>query len=225
MKVLVVIPAHNEQARIGEVIDDLHAFGCRDLLVVDDGSTDRTSAVARNKGAKVICHVINRGLGAGLGTGFEFAQREGYDCLVTFDGDGQHKAEDIKRLLAPILDGKADVVIGSRLLKPSGVPVGRLVANYISNLATLALYRVWTTDTLSGLRAFSKKAIRKIQIKTDRMEVSNEFFMEIRRNRLRLKEIPIKPVYTDYSEAHSHNEVSLGHSVSIGKAMLLRLFR
>lgn len=225
MKTLIVIPAHNEQAKIAEVIRDLHNYGYKNILVVNDGSNDRTAEIARNLGTKVASHIINRGLGAALGTGFEFARRNGFDCLVTFDGDGQHRAADLQRLTDPIKRSSADVVIGSRMLKPKGMPLGRLFVNHVSNLATFILYHIWTSDTLSGLRAFNRKAINTIDIKTDRMEVSNEFFFEIKKRGLRLKEVPIEPVYTEYSEKHSHNGVSLWQSVSNGKGMLLRLFR
>lgn len=225
MKTLIVIPAHNEEARIGDVIKDLKSHGFHEIFVVDDGSDDKTSQVAKKAGAIVVRHIMNRGLGAGLGTGFAFAKNGDYDSLVTFDGDGQHVASDLVRLLKPIKEGKADVVIGSRMLKPAGMPLGRLFVNFVSNIATLVLFRVWTTDTLSGLRAFNRKAIEAINLKTDRMEVSNEFFMEIRQKHLKFKEIPIKPVYTEYSESHSHNLVSLTQSISNGKGMLLRVFR
>jgi glycosyltransferase involved in cell wall biosynthesis len=225
MKTLVVIPAHNESAKIAEVIRDLKKFGYHNILVVDDGSTDNTGKISQKCGAKVVTHVVNRGLGAGLGTGFEFAKRNGYNCLVTFDGDGQHEAKDIKRLLFPIQKGVCDVVIGSRLLAQKGMPWQRLIINHISNFSTLMLYRVRTTDATSGLRAFGKKALNQIKIKTDRMEVSNEFFWEIRRNSLKFLEIPIKAIYTEYSEKHSHNTASLWQAVYVGKGMLLRLFR
>lgn len=225
MKTLIVVPAHNEEAKIKDVLDDLASHGYKDILVVDDGSTDRTGLIAKKGGAKVVRHIINCGLGAALGTGFEFARRNDYDCLVTFDGDGQHNAADIKRLITPIENKTADMVIGSRLINPQGMPLGRIVVNYASNFATLVLYHVWTTDTTSGLRAFNQDAIKKISLKTDKMEVSNEFFMEIKRNNLKFVEIPIKPVYTDYSENHSHNNASLWQAVTNGKGMLLRLFR
>ncbi|MCL4397649.1 glycosyltransferase family 2 protein [Patescibacteria group bacterium] len=225
MKTLIVVPAHNEEKKIGEVIGDLQSYGYRDILVVDDGSTDQTSKVAAEKKATVLRHVVNRGLGAALGTGFEYARRKGHELLITFDGDGQHKAKDLEKLILPIKNEQADVVIGSRLINPRGMPLARTAVNYASNLATLLLYHIWTTDTTSGLRAFNRQAIEKIAIKTDRMEVSNEFFMEIRRNNLRLKEISIKPIYTEYSQNHSHNDPSLWQAVSVGKGMLLRLFR
>lgn len=225
MKTLIVIPAHNEEVKIAEVIDDLNKHSFTEILVIDDGSDDKTSEIAKKSGAMVVRHVINRGLGAGLGTGFEYAKKGNYDCLITFDGDGQHQACDLARLLKPIKENKADVVIGSRMLKPAGMPPGRVFVNLVSNFATLILFRVWTTDTLSGLRAFNRKAIEAINLKTDRMEVSNEFFMEIRQKNLKFKEIAIKPVYTEYSEGHSHNLVSLTQTISNGKGMLLRVFR
>lgn len=225
MTTLVVIPAHNEETKLGEVIDDLRKFKYENILVVDDGSVDKTSEVARKKKVLIVRHCLNRGLGAALGTGFEYARRHDFDCLITFDADGQHQASDLGRLLGPIESNKADVVIGNRLTGSEKFPLGRLIINYVSNLATIILYQVWATDTLSGLRAFNRRAINDINIRTDRMEVSNEFFMEIKRNNLKFTEVPIKPVYTDYSQRHSHNLVSLSHSISIGKAMLLRLFR
>lgn len=221
----MVVPAHNEEAKIAEVLADLNVYGYKDILVVDDGSSDRTGEIAKKSGAKVVRHILNRGLGAALGTGFEFAKRHNFDCLITFDGDGQHKARDLAKLLRPIKSGGADVVIGSRFLGHGNTPTDRLIVNRLSNLVTFFLYRVWATDTLSGLRAFDRQAIEKITIKTDRMEVSNEFFMEIKRNNLKLTEVSIKPVYTTYSQKHSHNVMSVANLTSIGKGMFLRLFR
>lgn len=226
MKTLIVVPAHNEKEKIKEVISDLKSHGFNDILVVDDGSTDQTGLIADAAGAVVIRHIINRGLGAALGTGFEYARRLDYDCLVTFDGDGQHQAKYLQNLISPIRNNQCDVVVGSRFLKKdSSLPAGRFLVNYVSNIATWLLYGVWTSDTLSGLRAFNREAISKINLKTDKMEVSNEFFWEIKRNNLKFAEVPIECLYTDYSQKHSHNFVSLSHTISIGKGMLLRLFR
>lgn len=223
MKILIVVPAHNEEEKIAFVICDLKKYKYKDILVVDDGSQDKTSEIAKKNGARVISHTVNRGLGAALGTGFEYARGNNYDCLVTFDGDGQHQAKNIPNLLKAL--ERVDVAVGSRFMGAKKPPFSRTIVNYVSNIVTWLLYRVWTTDTLSGLRAFNKKAIHLIDIKTDKMEVSNEFFMEIKRNNLSFVEVPIECLYTDYSQKHSHNFVSLEHTISIGKAMLLRIFR
>ncbi len=220
-EVLVVIPAFNEEQTLPGVIRDLKEHGYFTILVVDDGSGDATSAVAKENDVMMVRHVVNRGLGAALGTGFSFAKQNNFNYLVTFDGDGQHEGRKVKKLLEPIISNQADVVIGSRLIDRKSAPFKIRVLNYIANLITFVLYGVWTTDSLSGLRAFNKVALEKIHIKTDRMEVSNEFFKEIRRNKLRFIEVPIKAIYTDYSKAHTHNL----DPWSVGFKMVLRLFR
>ncbi|MDN5319832.1 MAG: hypothetical protein PWP49_252 [Thermococcaceae archaeon] len=111
MKTLIVIPAYNEELTIGSVVALAKKYG--DVLVVDDGSKDRTSEIAQNAGAIVIRHDVNKGKGAALKTGFGYALANGYDVVVTLDADGQH---NIPLLLKPILKGEADLVIGSRYL-------------------------------------------------------------------------------------------------------------
>ncbi len=225
MNTLVVIPAFNEEKSIKAVLKDLISHGYKNILVIDDGSSDKSGVIAKKNGAQVVRHIMNRGLGAGLGTGFAYAVGNKVDLLITFDGDGQHEASDLKRLIAPIQNNTADVVIGSRSKDFDKAPVTRKLANLMANLSTYALYGVWTTDSQSGLRAFSKKAVNSIRIKTDRMEVSSEFFKQIHQNRLRFKEVPIKAIYTDYSLSNSKQGNIVFASVKIGYKMLLSLFR
>lgn len=223
MKVLVVVPAFNEEQSIPEVIADLRQHGFKNIVVVDDGSSDRTGEKARKAGAEVVTHLSNRGLGAALSTGFSFAAREEFDALVTFDSDGQHRAKDVGRLVGPILGGWADVVVGSRLLgQSSGMPRLRRFLNVAINVLTLFLFGYWSTDSQSGLRAFNKKAVDSIRLVTDRMEVSSEFFREIRRNKLHYTEVPIEPIYTSYSLASGQTNAD---GLAIAFKMFLRLFR
>ena len=162
-------------------------------------------------------------MGGALGTGFEYAKDNNFEALITFDSDGQHKAESLKILLDLIAKDSADVVIGSRLLKNlSEMPKDRLVISYLGNILTYLLYGFVSTDSQSGLRAFNKKAIDCITIKTDRMEVSSEFLKEIKRNKLRYKEVPIKPIYTEYSRASGQSNIN---SFNVALKMFLRLFR
>lgn len=225
MKIVVIIPAYNEEKSLGAVILDLRSHGYLDLVVIDDGSDDNTKEVAGTLKVPVLRHVINRGLGAALGTGFEYAKIQRADIVVTFDSDGQHKAEDINGLLEPITKHKADMVIGSRMLNSEGMPIDRKVINYLANIITYFLYGVWTTDSQSGLRAFNGLALGKIQIKTQRMEVSSEFFKEIKRNNLRFVETPIKPIYTEYSQIGGQDGRGNLNSLRVGAKMILRLFR
>lgn len=222
---LILVSAFNEAESLGKVLADLKNHGFNNIVLVDDGSLDQTSQIAAKAKVPVLRHVVNRGLGAAIGTGFEFARSTGAEILVTFDADCQHQARDILRLIKPIKDGTADVVIGSRLLgRSSQMPKIRKLFNHLSNIATLTLYWVWSTDTLSGLRAFNKKAIDRIRLKSDRMEFSNEIFKHIRFYGLRYKEIPIDAIYTEYSNRSSSQGSYLTAPIKLTFRMVLRLF-
>ena len=214
MKTLAVIPAFNEETTIAGVLDRV-APEVDTIVVIDDGSCDDTAAVAASHGAVVLRHVINRGLGAALGTGFAFALATGADAAVTLDADGQHDPRDIPRFFQALQDD-ADVVIGSRLLNPEGMPLQRRIANTLGNLVTFLLFGAWVTDSQSGFRAFNRKALHGIEIRTNRMEVSSEIIAEARRRRLKLVEIPIEAIYTDYS-------LSKGQGFAVGLKTLAKL--
>jgi glycosyltransferase involved in cell wall biosynthesis len=215
-RVVVVIPAYNEERTIVEVIRGLKQRGFTTLIVVDDGSSDRTGELASREGVIRLRHLLNRGLGGALGTGICAALRLGAEVIVTFDADGQHDPSDIMRLLQPIEMGKAEVVIGSRMLDPRGMPYRRRMANWIANVVTYLLFGGWTTDSQSGLRAFSSRAATRLQIMTTGMEVSSEIIAESVRNRLRWEEVPVQAIYTDYS-------LSKGQSFTVGLQTLVKL--
>ena len=143
---------------------------------------------------------------------------------MTFEGDAQHKAEDIKNLIKPIIENKADVVVGSRMTAHIKLmPASRILISYLANFLTYILYGFWATDSQAGLRAFNKKALEKIKIKTDRMEISSEFLKEIKRNRLRYLEVPIKPVYLEGRVGQDNK--GYWNSINVGVKMVLRVFR
>ncbi|MBU1322889.1 glycosyltransferase family 2 protein, partial [Patescibacteria group bacterium] len=145
------------------------------------------------------------------------------DFAITMDSDGQHDPDDLITVLTPLLNNQADVVIGSRRLQPTGhMPLLRRINNQAFNLLTRLLFGVVTTDSLSGFRGFGKRAIQLIELKTERMEVSNEFFTEIKRHHLKFSEVPIKVIYTDYSLAKG---VKPGNVFAILFRLLLRLVR
>lgn len=219
MKVLIVVPAYNEESSVGGVISDLKKYGYKNICIVDDGSRDRTALIAKKNKVTVLSHPINRGLGAALGTGFEYARIKRFDYVVTFDADGQHKAIDIKKMIKLLM--KFDVVIGSRLIDSQGMPLDRKIINWLANIMTYFIYKIWTTDSQSGLRGFNQLAINSIKIKTDKMEVSSEFFKEIKRNKLKFVEVPIQSVYTEYSRKKGQSNLN---AFNILVKMLIRLF-
>lgn len=215
MKTFALIPAYNEARTIAEVLTRTRSF-VDGMIVIDDGSSDRTAEIARAHGAIVVSHVINRGLGAAIGTGFAAAQKLDADIVVTLDGDGQHDPHEINLFVDAVETG-ADVVIGSRMLTGFlGMPLHRKVAQIIGNLVTFCLFGAWVTDSQSGYRAFTRYALSMIQIKTNRMEVSSELIAEARRHKLTLVEVPIKAIYTQYS-------LSKGQSFFVGIKTLLKL--
>jgi len=208
MKLIVAIPAYNEASVISDVIKsvkqtlkNLSLFQKKSVVVVDDGSSDKTGNEAVREADVVLTHVINLGLGAAIQTAFVYARINRADVLVTFDADGQHVARDIARLIQPIIKNQADIVIGSRMLGLGRMPILRELVNITANYVTFITTGVKTGDSQSGLRAFNKKAIQKINIISKGMEVSSEIFMHIKTLRLKLAEIPIKAIYTTYSRA------------------------
>ena len=215
MKVIALIPAYNEEKTIAEVLEKTRPHVDR-VLVINDGSSDRTEQIARSRGAVVVTHVINRGLGAAIGTGFAAALKLGADVVVTLDADGQHDAEEIPKFTEAIRTKDADVVIGSRMITRKGMPWYRQIAQVLGNLTTLVLFGAWVTDSQSGFRAFTSYALSKIKIKTNRMEVSSELIAETKRNKLKLVEVPIKAIYTEYS-------LSKGQNFFVGIKTLIKL--
>lgn len=162
MKTLIIVPAYNEEENISGVIHDLmEHVPDADILVVNDGSIDRTEAVAKRHGVRVLSLPYNLGIGGAMQAGFRYARQHNYDIAVQFDGDGQHKASEIKKLITPIERGSIDVVIGSRFLdeKDYKSPFFRKMGiSFFSSLLSLIL-GMKVTDTTSGFRAINKKVI------------------------------------------------------------------
>jgi hypothetical protein len=162
-KIIVIIPAYNEEATVGMVVESVRANApYADIIVINDGSNDATSHVARSAGAKVLDHMFNLGIGASMQTGYKYAKLGGHDIAVQFDADGQHPARQICELIKPVVDGRADVVVGSRFLEKGGgykPGLSRSAGMAIfSRLVSLILMER-VTDTTSGFRAVGKDVI------------------------------------------------------------------
>jgi UDP-N-acetylglucosamine---dolichyl-phosphate N-acetylglucosaminyltransferase len=214
-KVIAVIPAYNEAGHVGAVVAKTLTL-VDEVVVVDDGSRDSTSEEARAAGAYVCRHLVNRGAGGGTVTGLRAALERGADVVVTLDADGQHVSEEVREVIAPILRGEADFVIGSRLLNPGGMPLSRLIANRIADLCAWVLYGVKVQDSQSGFRAYSRAVVMKMDVRTSRFETITELLGEAHRWGFRITAVPITVIYTEYS-------MSKGQSWRVGLQTLAKL--
>lgn len=205
-QIFVIIPAFNEATIIKDVIKEVQSARYKNIIIIDDGSTDNTQSIVQQiTGIISLKLSINRGKGAAVKTGIEAAKILDADIVITIDGDGQHNPNDIKKMLELIKEGN-DVVLGSRLINPKGMPIWKIAANHFGNFCTWAIYGLYVTDSQSGFRAYSKKAIELIDTKTDRYEYDSEVIREIAKNKLHYIEIPIEVRYTEYSKGKKNKQ-------------------
>lgn len=196
----IVLPAYNEEKIIQDVLREILAAGYNNIIVVDDGSRDQTYQKAKEiLGVVALRHKLNRGKGAATKTGIEAAKLLGAGIIVTLDSDGQHNPSDIARLIEPIKKNHCDVVLGTRLKNPKGMPWYKIAANHVGNAITWYFYGLWVSDSQSGFRAYSRHASELINTKTDRYEYDSEVIREIYLYKLKYKEVPIEVRYTEYS--------------------------
>ncbi|MBA7481784.1 MAG: glycosyltransferase [Dehalococcoidia bacterium] len=192
--IIVGMPAYNEEKYIGSVILQARQFA-DEVVVVDDGSSDHTAQVARLAGATVVRHERNSGYGATVQTVLAEARKRNPDVLVLLDADGQHDPEEISSLVNAIYDG-SDVAIGSRQKHSENIPAYRKFGQNIISYFTRVLSRSTLSDTESGFRAFSRKAINVLEPKERGMAISAETISEATAKGLKIAEVPISAIYT-----------------------------
>ena len=214
MRTLIITPAYNEELTVGSVVALARKYG--DVLVVDDGSHDRTSEIAQNAGALVLRHETNRGKGEALRTGFKYALLKGYDVVVTLDADGQHNPDEIPVLLEPIVNGKADLVIGSRYMgtNKKRIPLYRRFGLWVLNEGIKAATSM-NVDSQSGFRAMTVDALKKLNLNSNGYSVEADMVIRAKETGLRVKEVPINVRY-DVPNKHKKNPVSHGLGVLAG---------
>ena len=211
MQIVIGIPAYNEEKNIAKILLKLQTITSK-IIVCNDGSSDMTGEIAEKIGAIVINHPKNLGYGAGIRSIFLKAKELNPDILVTFDADGQHRIEDIQKVIGPIIKGDADIVIGSRFLsKNENVPTYRkLGINVITKIANITTKQK-ITDSQSGFRAYNKKAIQEINPSDYGMGVSTEILIKADKKELKITEVPIVVLYD--GDTSTHHPVSHGISV------------
>ena len=212
MKVTIGIPAFNEEKNIAKMIVKLKKI-YDEIIVCNDGSTDLTGEIAENLGVIVINHKQNLGYGAGINSIIKKSKEIDTDILVTFDADGQHKVEDVKKVIEPIKNGDADLVIGSRFLSKTKekIPEYRKIGINIITKVTNAGLKKKITDSQSGFRAYSKDLISKLDISDMGMGISTEILIKTNSLGFRITEIPITILYE--GKTSTQNPISHGTSV------------
>ena len=214
MNIAIGIPAYNEEKNIAVIITKLKKITDK-IIVCDDGSSDFTAKISEELGAIVIKHEKNLGYGAAIRSIFLKAKESECDILVTFDADGQHKIEDISKVVKPIVDNESDIVIGSRFLDESekDVPNYRKVGIKIITKITNASIKKQLTDSQSGFRAYSKKVLSELNPSELGMGISTEILIKASSRKFRISEVPITISYD--GDTSTHNPISHGSSVII----------
>ena len=211
LKIAIGIPAYNEEKNIASIIIKLKKI-TDSIIVCDDGSSDMTSDISKNLGAIVITHKKNMGYGVAINSIFQKAKELNIDLLVTFDADGQHRVEDIEKVVEPIKNNTADLVIGSRFLdKKSNVPNYRKIGIKVITKVTNASIKKKLTDSQSGFRAYNKQVLSQISPSDIGMGISTEILIKSSSKGLRIMEVPVTILYS--GDTSTHNPVSHGTSV------------
>ena len=212
-EVYITIPMYNDEKMITKVIKNLNSKGYNNVVVVDDGSKDNGySVVKKNTKAIVTKHVVNRGQGAALQTGMEIAIDRGAKYIVHFDSDGQHDVKDLDHMLKTLIEGKYDIVLGSRFLQENKIPLKKRIVLKGGIVFTYILSGIWLTDVHNGLRVMTTETAKKLNLQHDRMEHASEILDKVKSLNLKYKEVPVTIHYTDYSQAKGQ---SISNSINI----------
>lgn len=195
MKIFIVIPAFNEEKRIGKLLDHLKKTKFP-IIVIDDGSRDKTFQVAQKHTKFAFSHRVNLGKGAALKTGIELAILKGADAVILMDADGQHKIDDLPKFVNALHSQKYDVVIGSRNFS-LGVPLVRYLGNKFASVLIRLMFGVYVSDLLCGYRAFTKEAYQKIKWQSTGYGIETEMITLIGKKNLRFCEVQVETVYFD----------------------------
>jgi glycosyltransferase involved in cell wall biosynthesis len=198
----IIIPAYNEEKNIGRVIGGLFENGYNHVVVVDDGSTDGTVREAERAGAVVLRHIINRGQGAALQTGDEYALAHEAEAVVHFDADGQFDAADITPALAAMREARAEMVMGSRFMdRRSRMPLSKKYFLLpIARAVNFLFAGIWLSDAHNGFRILSGNALEKIKITQDGMAHNSDVVRQVKKHGLKFIEHPVLVVYREYGQ-------------------------
>jgi glycosyltransferase involved in cell wall biosynthesis len=222
-KILVIVPAFNEEGAISDVIREIRDIGLKlDILVVNDGSDDRTEFEVRATGCKVVSLPFNLGIGGAVQTGFKYAANNRYSIAIQVDGDGQHIASEIPKLIDPIQNQKADVVIGSRFLEKKGYTTSWIRKGGVAVFMALnsLVLKQKISDNTSGFRAYNSKAIQFLAEYYPQDYPEPESVILLGTNGFRLAEVPARM----RERAHGQSSISAARSIYYMVKVVLAIF-
>nr|WP_295975169.1 glycosyltransferase family 2 protein [uncultured Bacillus sp.] len=223
VKILAIVPAYNEEQGIQFVAEQFRDMDNVDVLVINDCSRDKTSAICRELGLNVIDLPSNLGIGGAVQTGYKYAKLNGYDIAIQVDGDGQHNPAYIKELIKPIAEGNADLVIGSRYLKKDGFQstfTRRMGIQYFSFLIRL-LHKKQITDPTSGFRASNRKVIELFSNRYPIDYPEPESIVFLLRNQYRIQEVPVLMNERKGGESSINAFKSVYYMIKVSLAILI----
>jgi len=192
----IIIPAHNEAQTIGPLVEAVRALGY-DCIVIDDGSVDKTDAVAVEAGAVVLKTISKSGKGNALKAGFDYVIKNGYEALIAMDGDGQHSPSDIAAFVACYQNTNADIVCGNRMHNPRGMPLVRLATNRLMSWVVSLFCRQNIPDTQCGFRLIKTKVLQVIKLESSDFEIETEVLIKASKKGFKIGSVDIQTIYRD----------------------------
>ncbi len=193
-KICILIPAHNEARTIADVVKAVRAKGF-DVVVVDDGSADGSSRLAKEAGATVLVNFQNQGKGFSLQRGFDYVVSRDYDALITLDADGQHAIEDLDGFVDLFNADKPDIICGNRMTDHKGMPWVRLVTNKIMSGLISLVCRQKVYDSQCGYRLIRCEVLRNVQLSSSAFEIESEVLIKSSKKHYRIASVPVRTIY------------------------------
>ena len=225
---IAIVPAHNEERNIGRVLEELHAFDPGlDVVVISDGSVDRTAEVAAELGAYVLRLPFNLGIGGAVQTGFRFAAENGYELAVRCDGDGQHIPSELSHVLGPVLAGEADICVGSRFAGGESYrsSATRRVGIRVLAIVVSAIAKQRVTDTTSGFQALDRRALELFAADYPHDYPEVEGMVMTIKHQLRLSEVPVQMREREHGRSSITAARSIYYMAKVLVALFVGLFR